>query len=264
VQTVERALAADWSFPLILKPDAAQRGAGVKRVWDRAGVEDYLREQPAAVVAQIYHPGPCEAGIFYYRHPDEPTGRIFSVTDKVFPVLVGDGRSTLEELLWRHPRYRMQAGTFLKRHAHQRKRVLAEGEEFPLVLAGNHCQGTMFCDGAHLITPELERAVDEIARHCPGFFIGRFDVRYSDVDEFRAGRDLTVVELNGATSESTNIYDPSWSLFKAYRTLFRQWALLYAIGAANRDRGETPTTIGALLQLLRDYYRERRIDPLAD
>ncbi len=253
-----------WSFPLILKPDASQRGAGVRRVVDLAGVEQYLSEQPAAVIVQVYHPGPFEAGIFYYRLPGEERGHIFSITDKHFPVLVGDGRSTLEELLWLHPRYRMQAWTFLARHDAQRRRVLEAGERFPLALAGNHCQGTMFRDGAHLITPELERTVDSIARNFPGFFIGRFDVRYQDPDKFMAGEDLAIVELNGVTSESTNIYDPSWSLPAAYRTLARQWALLYAIGAANRDRGHAPTTLATLLRLVRDYYRDLRVNPLAD
>ena len=37
--------------------------------------------------------------------------------------------------------------------------------------------------------PALERRVDEIARAVPGFFIGRFDVRYSDVERFKAGED---------------------------------------------------------------------------
>ena len=253
-----------WSFPLILKPDAAQRGAGVKRVHDPVDVEKYLRGQPAAILVQTYHPGPFEAGIFYYRLPGEENGHIFSITDKVFPVLVGDGRSTLEELIWRHPRYRMQARTFLARHDAERGRVLAGGERFVLALAGNHCQGTMFRDGAHLITPELERAVDAIARQFPGFHIGRFDVRYTDVAAFRAGRDLAIVELNGATSESTNLYDPSWSLFAAYRTLFRQWSLLYRIGDANRVRGHAPTAIRELLRLVFGYYRGLRVDPLAD
>ncbi len=252
------------SFPLILKPDASQRGAGVKRVRDLAEVEQYLRGQPAAVLAQTYHPGPFEAGIFYYRLPGEETGRIFSVTDKVFPALVGDGRSTLEELIWRHPRYRMQARTFLARHDAERCRVLADGERFALALAGNHCQGTMFRDGAHLITPALERAVDALARQFPGFYIGRFDVRYTDVEAFRAGRDLAVVELNGATSESTNLYDPSWSLFAAYRTLFRQWSLLYRIGHANRQRGHAPPAISEFLRLVFGYYRGLRVDPLSD
>jgi len=106
--------------------------------------------------------------------------------------------------------------------------------------------------------------VDATARRFPGFYIGRFDVRYTDVAAFRAGRDLAIVELNGATSESTNLYDPSWSLFAAYRTLFRQWSLLYRIGDANRQQGHAPTGILELLRLVFGYYRGLRVDPLAD
>jgi hypothetical protein len=265
MEQVRTALAEKgWTFPLILKPDAGQRGAGVRKASDEVDVEKYLAAQPAAVLVQTFHPGPHEAGIFYYRLPGEATGRVFSITDKVFPVLVGDGRSIVEELIWRHPRYRMQAKTFLTRHDARRRQVLGDGERLPLALAGNHCQGTMFRDGGHLLTPELERRVDAIARAFPGFFIGRFDVRYSDPNNFRAGCDLAVVELNGATSESTNLYDPSWSLWRAYRTLFRQWSLLYRIGDANRRRGYAPTPVGDLLRLVFRYYRQRRIDPLAD
>src|SRR5262249_25588752 len=129
---------------------------------------------------------------------------------------------------------------------------------------GNHCQGTLFRDGAHLITPELERAVDAIARQFPGFHVGRFDVRYADPAAFRAGRDMAIVELNGVTSESTNLYDPSWSLFAAYRTLFRQWALLSRIGHANRQRGHAATGIRGFLRLVVGHYRGPRVDALAD
>jgi membrane protein DedA with SNARE-associated domain len=253
-----------WAFPLVLKPDAGQRGAGVKRAKDFQDVERYLSAQPEAVLVQPWHPGPYEAGVFYYRLPGDEAGRIFSVTDKVFPVLVGDGKSTLEELIWRHPRFRMQAGVFLTRHAAARGRILAAGEHLPLALAGNHCQGTMFRDGAHLITSDLERAIDSIARSFPGFFIGRFDIRYSSPEDFAAGRRLAVVELNGATSESTNIYDPSWSLLAAYRTLFRQWALLYRIGSANRRLGRPATSLPSLLRLIRDHQGPRSVSLLAD
>jgi hypothetical protein len=122
----------------------------------------------------------------------------------------------------------------------------------------------MFCVGSHLVTPELERTIDGIARQFHGFYIGRFDVRYSNVERFRAGKDLAIVELNGATSESTNIYDPSWSLWRAYRTLFRQWALLYQIGYRNRERGHRPTAIREVLRLVFDYYRQVQVNPLAD
>jgi membrane protein DedA with SNARE-associated domain len=267
-QRAERAVreiaARGWGFPLVLKPDAGERGAGVRKAHSAADVANYLVTNPHPVVAQPFHPGPFEAGVFYYRPPGEGRGRVFSITDKVFPVVVGDGRSTLEELIWAHPRFRMQANTFLARHAAVATRVPADGERLPLAMAGNHCQGTLFRDGSHLLTPALEEAIDRIVKPFDGFHVGRFDVRYSDEGEFKAGRGFAVVELNGVTAESTNLYDPTWSLLRAYRTLFRQWALLFRIGHRNRLRGHRPAGVGELLALLRAYSRERASDRLAD
>lgn len=261
---VRQVAACGWEYPIILKPDSGERGAGVRKAHSPDDVTKYLATHPGPVVAQAFHPGPFEAGIFYYRLPGEERGHIFSITDKVFPVLVGDGRSTLEELVWAHPRYRMQGATFLARHADAVDRVLADGERVALAMAGNHCQGTLFRDGSHLLTPELERVVDEVVRPFVGFFVGRFDVRYADPDELRAGRGFAAVELNGVTAESTNLYDPSWPLGRAYLTLYRQWALLFRIGDANRRNGHRPVGAGELLARLRAYYRDRTPDRLAD
>jgi len=250
-----------WRFPLVLKPDVGERGVGVRLVRDPDQAATYLAQMSMSVVVQPYHEGPYEAGIFYYRLPHEPHGRIFSITDKCFPVLVGDGESTIEDLIWRHPRFRMQADTFVERHRLRLHDVLARGERFPLAIAGNHAQGTLFRDGSSLITPALEHRIDEIARSYPGFFVGRFDVRYSDVDAFKAGRDLAIVELNGATGESTNIYDPDATLWRAYRLLFRQWAIVFAIGAANRRGGAAVSSTRRLASLAMTHVR--RAVPLA-
>jgi membrane protein DedA with SNARE-associated domain len=253
-----------WSFPLILKPDVGQRGCGVRVIRNDGEAEAYLGSHEAALVAQAYHPGPFEAGIFYYRYPGEPAGRIFSITDKFFPSVTGDGRSTLSDLIWAHPRYRMQAARFLARHERQLGRIPAAGEVVPLGLVGNHVQGTMFRDGAHLITPALERRVDAIARRFDGFYVGRFDVRYADVEAFKAGDELAIVELNGVTSESTNIYDPSKSLFWAYGTLFRQWAIIFRIAALNRARGVRPTSGRALASTLLEHFRRPAEHSISD
>jgi membrane protein DedA with SNARE-associated domain len=242
-----------WTFPVVLKPDVGQRGTGVRVVRNLDEASGYFQCVAAAVVAQVFHPGPFEAGIFYYRMPDEAHGRIFSVTDKRFPFAVGDGRSTLEELVWQHPRLRMQARRFLERLGTAAGRVPGVGERVALAVAGNHAQGTMFLDGQALVTPALERRIDQIARAVPGFFIGRFDVRYADPEAFRAGDDLAIVELNGATSESTNIYDPSRTLRDAYRTLFRQWQLVFRIGSMNRRLGHRPVTARRLVGLALAY-----------
>jgi hypothetical protein len=242
-----------WTWPLVFKPDVGQRGAGVRVIRTVDDAQRYLGAEPRSVVVQPYHPGPYEAGVFYYRLPHWTRGRILSITDKHFPSVAGDGRSTLEDLIWRDSRLRMQARTFLARHAVDRDRVLAAGEHLPLGRAGNHAQGTMFRDGAHLITPALEDRIDRIAKHYDGFFIGRFDIRYADVDRFKAGEDLAIVELNGATAESTNIYDPDRSLPAAYRQLFLQWSLVFAIGDANRRRGASVASWRRLLAILREH-----------
>ncbi len=252
------------SFPLVLKPDFGERGAGVRFVKDREAAYSYLAMVAVPVIVQAYHPGPLEAGIFYYRCPDHDTGRIFSITDKVFSYVTADGRSTLEDLIWRHPRFRMQARVFLSRLGDRASHVPAAGAHVLLARAGNHCQGTMFRDGAHLRTPTLERTIDEIARAANVHF-GRFDVRYADPDELRAGRGFRIVELNGITSESTNIYDPRRSLLWAYATLYRQWMLLFRIGAANQRRGHPASSHWQMVAALFDhYFRGKRVVLPAD
>lgn len=251
------------SYPMILKPDIGQRGVGVRKIADDAEALSYFESFPHATVAQPWHPGPFEAGVFYARHPDEPRGRIVSITEKVFPVIEGDGHSTLAELIDAHPRYRLQAPVFRRRHASRLSEIPAAGVCVRLAEVGNHAQGTLFLDGRDLWTPALEARIDAIARDVPGFFIGRFDVRYSNVDAFKAGDDLAIVELNGVTAEPTDIYDPSRSVLSAYAAMFDQWRRVFEIGAANLRRGHRGASAFRLAQLGLLHLGDRRAFPVS-
>jgi len=79
-------------------------------------------------------------------------------------------------------------------------------------------------------------------------------VRSESVEAFRRGR-FRVIELNGVTSEATSIYDPRHGLVHAYRTLFAQWRLAFAIGAENRERGVRPARLGELARAIGRYRR---------
>src|SRR5207249_4459366 len=81
----------------------------------------------------------------------------------------------------------------------------------------------IFKEGGDLNSEELRTAFDEISQKLPGFYIGRYDIRYRSDDELRAGKEFQIIELNGAASEATNIYDEGNSLWSAYNTLYRQW-----------------------------------------
>lgn len=263
-------------YPIILKPDTSQRGHGLKLARSDQDVYEYFNSMTRDAIIQAFDPGPEEIGLLWSRRPgegdatDEAPGEVFSVTRKSFPAIVGDGKHTLEELIWRHPRYRMQARVFLKRFADEQRRVLENGERFPLGIAGNHCQGSMFRDGSDLITSELAKRIDEIAQayrdESSGRRVdfGRFDLRYADENELKRGRGFTIIELNGTMSESTNIYDPDRSLVWRYGVLFRQWKRLYAIGAQRRREGVRPMGPRPLLRALREHYRGRPGSSVSD
>lgn len=251
-------------FPFILKPDVGQRGAGVKLIRNELQARDYLRQTAAPLIVQRYAAGPGEAGIFYYRFPGEPHGQIFSITEKVFPVITGDGRTTITDLIWNDSRARFMAETYLQRLAGRENEVLPVGESLRLVEAGNHAQGCIFRDGIHLSTPALVESIDAISQKLNGFYVGRYDIRFMNETDLRAGKNFTIIELNGAAAEAGSIYDARNSLRAAYRGLFQQWELIFAIGAANRRNGCATTGLAEFWKSWRAYQAQSATYPAAD
>lgn len=257
-------------YPIVLKPDHGCRGYGLRVARNEREVREYFLRMSLPVMVQRYHPGPYELGLLWARVPrpgapvDEWTGEVFSATTKEFPVIVGDGRRDLETLIWHHPRFRMQAKVYLKRFADQSSRVLAAGERLALALAGNHCQGTKFIDGMPAVTHELAAAIEAIAQGYrePGtgarLDFARFDLRYSSEADLAAGRNFTIVEANGTSSESTSMYDPTKTIGWTYGLLYRHWKRLFVIGLARRREGVKPMTIRGLIAALRAARKHPR------
>jgi len=236
-------------FPVVVKPDVGQRGAGVTVVRSREQLCEILLATERDLILQEFVEG-REYGIFYVRHPGQARGRILSITDKRLLTVLGDGRSSLEELILADPRAVCMAPLHLKKHAERLNEVPPAGKEVLLVEVGTHCRGALFLDGAEVCTPALTAAVDRISRRFEGFYFGRYDVRCPQGSDIRSGRGFKIVELNGVTSEATHIYDPKNSLWQAYRVLMDQWRRAFSIGAANRSRGVRPTPPHELLRRL--------------
>ena len=173
------------------------------------------------------------------------------------PVVVGDGKRTLEQLILDDPRAVCLATTYLNANAEHIMDVPAAGEPVQLVDLGTHCLGAIFRDAGHLETPELTRAIGEISDRFNGFYFGRFDLRVPSEDDLKAGRNLKILELNGVTSEATHIYDPKTRLVDAYRVLFDQWRQAFEIGRANRERGAKVATVRELIAEYRAYRHQQ-------
>ncbi|HEV8146069.1 MAG TPA: hypothetical protein VGP79_06805 [Bryobacteraceae bacterium] len=237
------------TYPVILKPDMGERGSGVAVIRSTVELANYLGSATEDIIIQRYVDG-AEFGVFYYRYPYESRGRIFSITVKQFPEVTGDGISTVDQLILRDPRASMIANTYRKLCRRSMSDVPVSGERVRLVELGTHSRGAIFLNGQDLHTPALEQAVDLVSKAHPGFFFGRFDVRTPSAEALQRG-EFQVIELNGVSAEATHIYDPSVSVWQAYRTLAQQWRIAFEIADENRKRGAKPMSIAELRGVLR-------------
>jgi membrane protein DedA with SNARE-associated domain len=237
------------TFPVALKPNSGERGANAFIVKNEAELEKRLAEIKEDSILQEFAGGE-EFGVFYYRYPNEEKGKIFAITEKVFPKVVGDGVSTLETLILRDERAICLAKSYFERNEENLEKVLADGETYQIIDIGTHSKGCIFLDGTYLKTSELEAKVDEICQRFDGFYFGRFDIRTPSREDFQRGENLKIIELNGVTSEATSIYDPKNSVFTAWRILCRQWQIAFEIGDQNHAKGARITTIKELIKLI--------------
>ena len=102
---------------------------------------------------------------------------------------------------------------------------------------GNHARGAKFIDVSHWVTTELSEAIDEMCVQISGFYFGRLDVMYYTFEALERGINFSVVELNGAASEPTHIYDPKHSIWFAWKELARHITYMYEISVENHKKG---------------------------
>ena len=241
------------SYPVVMKPDFGQRGANVEVIRSDQEVESYLQSAQGDIIIQE-HIGGEEFGVFYYRHPAQDSGKIFSITEKTFPVLVGDGCKSLEQLIMENPRTHYMAQYLLDLHRDKLALILADKEPFKAVEIGSHCRGSVFLDGRQNITPALTEQIDKLSKQFKQFYFGRYDIRVTSAADLCAGHSFKILEVNGVTSESTNIYDPANSVLTAYKILFKQWRLAFVIGKENIDLGAKKVSLLGLLRHIRKTY----------
>ncbi len=241
------------SYPIVMKPDFGQRGQDVAVIRSEEKMHGYLNNAVGDVILQEHIEGE-EFGIFYLRYPEKTHGEIFSITEKTFPVLVGDGKKTLEELIMDNPRTHYMAKYLLDLHANKISTVLAENEPFKVVEIGSHCRGSVFLEGKENISEQLTKEIDQLSSQIDGFYFGRYDIRVTNKDNLKEGKSFKVLEVNGVTSESTNMYDPAYSVVDAYKILFKQWRAAFEIGKQNINKGAELVSISKLLKHLYSVY----------
>ena len=247
------------AYPVMAKPDIGQRGLSVKLLADECQLVLYAKRSKVDFLVQEYIDYPLEIGVFYYRIPGEEKGRISGIVGKELLSVMGDGRSTVEALLRKNERYVLQLPALRQGYGRMLGSVPAEGEVLRLAPYGNHSRGAKFLDCSDRITPRLEATIDAVCRRIPEFYFGRLDIRFCSWPQLEAGEAYSIIELNGAGSEPTHIYDPGHSLVFAWREIRRHLDILFAISRANARRGHVVMGFWQGVRMLRAYSKHEKL-----
>lgn len=222
-------------FPMVAKPDVGGRGFGVQKLHNENDLLNYRNKVKVDFLIQQWIDLPYECSVFYSRYPDKKDGEIISFTEKKLLSIIGDGKSNVRELIFKNDRAFLQFDK-LKTKLNLTE-VLKFGEEKMLVPYGNHILGAMFINAEEKISSELIQTFNNISNQIQGFYFGRFDIRCTNFDDLQAGKNIAILELNGAGAEPAHIYHPGFSFFKAQLVLKDYFKRMQQISEINHFNG---------------------------
>ena len=240
------------SFPCIGKPDIGAKGRGVEKLHALKDIISYSENIKMDFLIQELITYPEEVGIFYCRMPDKPDGFITGIVAKEFLIVKGDGSSTLTQLIEKDPRFHFQLAALQKMYGDGLNEVLGKDELKNLVPFGNHARGAKFIDVSHWADEAFTKTFDQIFKQIPEFYFGRLDIMYKNQEDLKQGKNFSIIELNGAGSEPTHIYDPSHSLFFAWKEIARHFKLLCTISIKNHKKGYPYLTVKEGMQMFKE------------
>jgi membrane protein DedA with SNARE-associated domain len=220
------------SYPVVVKPDSGLRGAGVQKAESMEDLIEDLSTRHEPVVIQELSRYKKEIGFYFYRDPKTNEGKVFSVNEKLFPTVIGDGKGTLLDLVLDDELLSLRYDIIFRENKISEDYIPGVNEEVQLVFRGSHSKGSIFLEGEGVLSEQAKGKVLEVVSRIDGFDFGRLDVRFDSSEGVERG-EFDIIEINGAGAESTNLYDPRKSKLEVYQILIRQWSLAFRIGERN-------------------------------
>ncbi len=264
-------------LPFIIKPEVGERGKGVEKMDSFEELESYLKEytpqNKADFIIQEFLTEPVELGVLYYILPNnlknkvskkQNQGRlkkfrnsaITSIVQKEFLTVIGDGKKTLSQLIEDSDRARFQKKRLQKRFIEKWNVTIPINEKLVLESIGNHCRGTKFLDGNKYITEKNLAAFDEIMKPLANYYYGRFDIKVSSIEDFKEGKGIKIMEVNGVASEPAHIYDPKTPILKAYKAIFWHMKIIQVISFQNKKDGTAFASFSQIWKIVSDEFKK--------
>ena len=151
-------------FPIIIKPNIySGHGTDVYKIDNKDELKNIIKKikNKQEYIVQEFYNNKYEVGLLYEKNPLSEKGKIISIVLK-------------------------------QKYTNEWKPLRCDN----IMYKKNICS---YVNREDLITEELSCVIDNISKNIPNFNVGRYDIGFNDIDEFKKGK-FKVFELNGNTS----------------------------------------------------------------
>lgn len=238
LSAIKNAIAnAGINYPFIAKPEVGMQGILFRKIESDIELQAYHEHIPVDYVIQDLVMLPMEFSVFHIRYPGQTKGKVTGFILKEYLIVEGDGKSTLLKLIKHHPRAKFREEEMRHRHESNLHMILPQGKKYFLSITGNHNRGARFINLHTQIDQQLCDVFDKISNQAGSFHFGRYDLKCTSIEDLKQGKNILILEYNGAGAEPNHIYDCGMAYGDALREVVRHWHDLYAIGKLNKQRG---------------------------
>ena len=257
-EQLKEAIINEIGFPCIAKPDIGQRGMGVQKINNREELGLYPGWQTYDFIIQKYIDYPVELAVMYHRYPGHK-GKVTSMCIKSFLTVLGDGSSTIRDLMRKALRSSLQIQRLDKVRPELMNKIPQKGEQVQLEPIGNHCLGTEFINANDWIDDHIHAVFDRIGQRMNGIHFGRFDLRCRSLEDLRQGKHFSILEFNGASAEAAHVYDQRIPIIKKYQDILSHWRIAFEIAQIQKRNGISSISSQEFLSYFRQFRKDMKI-----
>ena len=227
----------NYQYPFAVKPDIGTMGFMFRKIDNAAQLKQYHTKMPSDYIIQEWITYPLEVSVFYYRFPNQQKGTITGFIKKEFLKVVGDGKSSLWQLIQHYDRVQFRLEEMKAKHQHKLNDVIPEGEVYILSHALNLSRGGKLVSLAHEKDERLLKVFDYLSHYTKHFYYGRYDIKCTSVEDLKQGKKFSILEYNGSGAEPHHAYGNGNTLLQAHKIFLHHWKILYQISKYNHRNG---------------------------
>jgi hypothetical protein len=226
-----------FKYPIAVKPGIGMMGFMFRKIDNSGELKSYHAKIKCEYIIQELVAYPMEVSVFYYRFPDQQKGTITGFLKKEVPEVMGDGKSSLAELIDQLAlRPGFNVAEWKAKHSNRLDEIIPLGKIYRLSIVANLSRGGRLISLAHEKDERLLKVFDDLADYTKHFYYGRYDIKCNSVEELKKGN-FCILEYNGSGAEPHHIYGAGNNLPQAYKIILHHWKMLYKISTYNHKKG---------------------------